>query len=210
MNKDKIIKFLQWLLIVLLSLACAYFWLKSDSSVITDGNYKKSDTQFVSISSDRTLKELRKTNNELYDSIKKLNDVKEAIQVKYVTRYKTGTVYVDKVIQGKDSTYHYSHNDDTIKYNLDINGNKVKWFKLNFVIQDSLMIVTRSKNGKNETTISHNPSTAIKDATVFVPKKTFSKKMKDRVYFGVGVGAGYGIINKKPDVYVGVNAGFKF
>ena len=93
---------------------------------------------------------------------------------------------------------------------MDINGNSVKWFKLGFSIQDSLMIVTRSKNEQNETTITHSVITDINDVTVFVPKKTFIEKLKEKTYVGVGVGAGYGFFNKKPDIYIGINVGIKF
>lgn len=209
-SSKKIIQVAQWIVIGLLLIACLCFWWKTSKSVVTDSQYNKTDTQYVNISSDKTLSELKKTNEELYDSIKKLKDVKEAIQIKYVTRYNSDTVYVPKSIQAKDSTYHYSHNSDTINYKLDINGSNVKWFKLDFVVQDSLMIVTRSKNGQNETLINHGKNTEITNTTVYVPKKTFLGKLKDKTYVGVGVGAGYGIVNKKFDIYVGINAGIKF
>ena len=154
--------------------------------------------------------ELKKKNKELYDSIRKLTDVKEAIQVKYVIERDIDTVYIDNTYIPIDSIYHYTQNSDTINYNLDIKGKDVEWFKLDFSIQDSLMLVTRSVNGQNETTISHTTNTSIKDVTVFVPKKKFSQKVKENTYFGVGVGAGYGVFNKKPDIYIGINAGIKF
>lgn len=207
---SKIISIGQWIVIGLLTIACFCFWWKSNNYIVSDMNYDKSETQYVNVSSDKSLSDLKKVNEELYDSIKKLSNIKEAIQIRYVTRYNSDTVYIGKVYQAKDSTYHYSHTSDTINYNLDINGNSVKWFKLGFSIQDSLMIVTRSKNGQNETTITHSDITDINDVTVFVPKKTFIEKLKEKTYVGVGVGAGYGFFNKKPDIYIGINAGIKF
>ena len=211
MNKQKMIQIGQWLAIIVLSIACFYFWIKpNNGNIVTYAQYKKSNTQYVNVSSDKSLSELKKENQVLYDSIKKISNVKEAIQIKYVTKYKTDTIKLINVLPTNDSTYHYSHIDDTIKYNLDINGNNVKWFKLGFAIQDSLMIVTRSKDGKNETTFSHSGNSEIENTMVFVPKKTFVDKLKDKAYFGVGVGAGYGFFNKKPDIYIGINAGIKF
>ena len=207
---SKIISIGQWIVIGLLTIACFCFWWKTNNYIVSDMNYNKSETQYVNVSSDKSLSDLKKVNEELYDSIKKLSNIKEAIQIKYVTRYNSDTVYIGKVYQAKDSTYHYTHTSDTINYNLDINGNSVKWFKLGFSIQDSLMIVTRSKNGQNETTITHSDITDINDVTVFVPKKTFIEKLKEKTYVGVGVGAGYGFFNKKPDIYIGINAGIKF
>lgn len=211
MNKQKIIQIGQWLAIIVLSIACLYFWVRGNNdNVVTDTQYKKNDTQYVNISSDKSLSDIKKENQVLYDSIKKLSDVKEAIHIKYITKYNTDTVKLISIIPTSDSTYHYSHSSDTIKYKLDINGNKVKWFKLDFAIQDSLMIVTRSKNGKNETTFSNGSNTEIQNTTVYIPKKTFLEKLKDKTYFGIGVGAGYGLFSKKPDIYIGINAGIKF
>ena len=201
-------------MIILLAISCFYFWRSSNDS---EGNLIKDEITFdtnerqtVNISNDKTWGELKRENEELYDSIRKLSDVKEAIQVKYVLKRDIDTVYITNTYIPIDSIYHYAQNSDTINYNLDIKGKDVEWFKLDFSIQDSLMLVTRSANGQNETTISHTTNTSIKDVTVFVPKKKFSQKVKENTYFGVGVGAGYGFFNKKPDIYIGINAGIKF
>ena len=214
MDKQKIIQIIQWLMIILLAISCFYFWRLSNDSkenLIKDEiTFDKNERQTVNISNDKTLSELKKENEELYDSIRKLSDVKEAIQVKYVLKRDIDTVYMNNTYIPTDSIYHYAQNSDTINYNLDIKGKDVEWFKLDFSIQDSLMLVTRSVNGQNETTISHTTNTSIEDVTVFVPKKKFSQKVKENIYFGVGVGAGYGVFNKKTDIYIGINAGIKF
>ncbi len=214
MDKQKIIQILQWLMIILLAISCFYFWRSSDDSkgnlIKEEITFDKNEKQTVNISNDKTLGELKKKNKELYDSIRKLTDVKEAIQIKYVIERDIDTVYIDNTYIPLDSIYHYAQNSDTISYNLDIKGKDVEWFKLDFSIQDSLMLVTRSVNGQNETTISHTTNTSIEDVTVFVPKKKFSQKVKENTYFGVGVGAGYGVFNKKPDIYIGINVGIKF
>lgn len=201
-------------MIILLAISCFYFWRSSNDSkgnlIKEEITFDKNEKQTVNISNDKTLGDLKKENKELYDSIRKLTDVKEAIQVKYVIERDIDTVYIDNTYIPLDSIYHYAQNSDTINYNLDIKGKDVEWFKLDFSIQDSLMLVTRSLNGQNETTISHTTNTSIKDVTVFVPKKKFSQKVKENTYFGVGVGAGYGVFNKKPDIYIGINAGIKF
>ena len=201
-------------MIILLAISCFYFWRSSNDSkgnlIKEEITFDKNEKQTVNISNDKTLGELKKENKELYDSIRKLTDVKEAIQVKYVIERDIDTVYIDNTYIPLDSIYHYAQNSDTINYNLDIKGKDVEWFKLDFSIQDSLMLVTRSVKGQNETTISHTTNTSIKDVTVFVPKKKFSQKVKENTYFGVGVGAGYGFFNKKPDIYIGINVGIKF
>ena len=214
MDKQKIIQILQWLMIILLAISCFYFWRSSNDSkgnlIKEEITFDKNEKQTDNISNEKKKRKRKKEKNELYDSIKKLNDVKEAIQVKYVLKRDIDTVYITNTYIPIDSIYHYAQNSDTINYNLDIKGKDVEWFKLDFSIQDSLMLVTRSLNGQNETTISHTTNTSIKDVTVFVPKKKFSQKVKENTYFGVGVGAGYGFFNKKPDIYIGINAGIKF
>ena len=201
-------------MIILLAISCFYFWRSSNDSkgnlIKEEITFDKNEKQTVNISNDKTWGELKRENEELYDSIRKLSDVKEAIQVKYVLKRDIDTVYINNTYIPIDSIYHYAQNSDTINYNLDIKGKDVEWFKLDFSIQDSLMLVTRSANGQNETTISHTTNTSIKDVTVFVPKKKFSQKVKENTYFGVGVGAGYGVFNKKPDIYIGINVGIKF
>lgn len=209
MTKDKITKYIQWMIIGLLTIVC-FCLITKQKGITNSDNYNKNDTQFVINSEDKSLSELKKINKELHDSIKSLSNVKEAIQVKYIVKYKTDTIRLnDKYLQ-KDSVYHYSQESDTIDYDLSIKGKDVEWFKLNMAIKDSLMIVTRSNNGYNETTINHNPNTTITDVTVFTPKKSFIDKVKEKTYFGIGIGAGYGIINNKPDIYIGINVGIKF
>ena len=201
-------------MIILLAISCFYFWRSSNDSkgnlIKEEITFDKNEKETVNISNDKTWGELKRENEELYDSIRKLSNVKEAIQVKYVLKRDIDTVYINNTYIPIDSIYHYAQNSDTINYNLDIKGKDVEWFKLDFSIQDSLMLVTRSANGQNETIISHTTNTSIKDVTVFVPKKKFSQKVKENTYFGVGVGAGYGFFNKKPDIYIGINAGIKF
>lgn len=213
MIRDKIIRNGQWLIIILLAIVSFYFWRNSkvnNDSVISEGQYNKNKTQYVVISKDKSLSELKKTNAELYDSIRKLKDVKQAVQIKYITRYKTDTIrFSDKYVP-KDSIYCYTQETDTVNYDLKIKANSVKWFKLNISLRDSLMLVTRAKNGYNETLINHGSNTEITNSTVFIPKQKLYQKVKDRLYFGAGVGVGYGLFNKKPDVFIGLNAGVKF
>ena len=214
MSKEKVFLIIQWLIILLLAIACLFLWRSSKENhknlVQEELTFQKNENQTVNISNDKELSDLKKENKELYDSIKKLSDVSGAVQIKYIIKRDIDTVFIDNNYISKDSVYHYSQTSDTINYNLDIKGKDIQWFKLGFSIQDSLMLVTRSYNGQNETTISHGTNTSITDVTVFMPKKKFFQKIKENTYFGVGIGAGYGIINKKADIYIGINAGIKF
>lgn len=44
----------------------------------------------------------------------------------------------------------------------------------------------------------------------FIEKTVTVTKQPSRFYWGVGVGVGYGLINRQPDVFVGITAGFRF
>ena len=107
MDKQKIIQIIQWLMIILLAISCFYFWRSSNDS---EGNlikdeitFDKNEKQTVNISNDKTWGELKRENEELYDSIRKLSDVKEAIQVKYVLKRDIDTVYINNTYIPIDS-----------------------------------------------------------------------------------------------------------
>ena len=130
MDKQKIIQIIQWLMIILLAISCFYFWRSSNDSkenLIKDEiTFDKNERQTVNISNDKTLSELKKENEELYDSIRKLSDVKEAIQVKYVLKRDIDTVYMNNTYIPTDSIYHYAQNSDNINYNLDKKGKDIE------------------------------------------------------------------------------------
>lgn len=211
-NGNMLINLIQWVLIVVLAVSCIYMWTNGshDNKLITEEiQFQKNDKQFVAITNDKTLRDLKKTNKVLYDSIVKLTNVKQATQIKYIIKYKTDTIRVSNVKPDSDSVFHYENNSDTINYKLSIKARDVEWYKLNLSIHDSLMLVTRSLNGQNETTVSHSSFNAIKDVSVFTPKIKMRDKLLGKFYLGLGVGYGYGVFTHKPDVFVGVNAGFR-
>ena len=63
MIRDKIIRNGQWPIIILLAIVSFYFWRSSkvnNDSVISEGQYNKNKTQYVVISKDKSLSELKK------------------------------------------------------------------------------------------------------------------------------------------------------
>lgn len=74
--------------------------------------------------------------------------------------------------------------DSTSNYIIDINAVKINWYRLRMMRNDTITI--------NTTTVK----------TINSPKRGF--------YYGLGVGAGYGIINRKPDIFVGGMIGYQF
>lgn len=74
--------------------------------------------------------------------------------------------------------------DSTSNYVIDINAVKLNWYRLRMMKNDTITI--------NTTTVK----------TISPPKGGF--------YYGLGVGAGYGIVNRKPDIFVGGMIGYQF
>lgn len=74
--------------------------------------------------------------------------------------------------------------DSTSNYVIDINAVKLNWYRLRMMRNDTITI--------NTTTVK----------TISSPKSGF--------YYGLGVGAGYGIVNRKPDIFVGGMIGYRF
>lgn len=74
--------------------------------------------------------------------------------------------------------------DSTSNYVIDINAVKLNWYRLRMMRNDTITI--------NTTTVK----------TISPPRSGF--------YYGLGVGAGYGFINRKPDIFVGGMIGYRF
>ena len=74
--------------------------------------------------------------------------------------------------------------DSTANYVIDINAAKLNWYRLRMMRNDTITI--------NTTTVK----------TISPPKGGF--------FYGLGVGAGYGLINRKPDIFVGGMIGYRF
>ena len=112
------------------------------------------------------------------------------IQLKYDTDTiyvaNTRTKYETKVINDtvwiKDEPF--TTTDSTSNYVIDINAVKLNWYRLRMMKNDTIPI--------NTTTIR----------TTTAPKSGF--------YYGLGVGMGYGFINRKPDIFIGLTIGYRF
>lgn len=74
--------------------------------------------------------------------------------------------------------------DSTSNYVIDINAVKLNWYRLRMMRNDTITM--------NTTTVK----------TISSPRSGF--------YYGLGVGAGYGIVNRKPDIFVGGMIGYRF
>lgn len=222
---QKTIDIVQWVIIIGLAVMLViqganYRQAKKD--LVTQAEYNKENT-YVRIYESQKLNKLKKENKELYDSIKNLKDVESAMIVKFKEHYNTNTITVDKFIvqrdtikvydednilhQQIDSVYHYAEDNDTVKLDFDVKARELQWVKADFTIHDKFMIINREKDGVNETIINHSDNTSIDGTTMW--HRENKEKWYQRFSIGAQVGAGYGIFNHKPDIYVGVGTQFR-
>lgn len=223
---QKTIDIIQWgfiigLIAMLVIQGVNYQQAKKD--LVTSAEYNKENT-YVRIYESQCLDKLKRENRELYDSIKKLNDVESGMVIKFREHYVTDTIMVDKFVVQRDtirvvadnnkvyesvvSIYHYTQNNDTVNLDIDIKAKELQWCKADFTISDQFMIINREKDGVNQTLINHSDNATIESTTMWHRKDT--KKWYQRFTISPQIGVGYGMINRKVDTYVGVGVGYQF
>jgi len=119
-----------------------------------------------------------------------VRDTVSILKYKYVDRYVTDTLMtIDSVyvpVNIPISKYHYTNTlfqgSDTIKYNAFLSGYKTTL--------DSIDISVRYPQ--------------------IIENTTIKMSNKGGITYGVGVGFGYGLFYKKPDVFIGGYVGWKF
>lgn len=104
-----------------------------------------------------------------------------------------------------DSLFRFKKESDTISYKLDITAPSVANYNLDFKLNNQFTIVKREDGkGNNQLDITSGMNGNITDVTAW------SKRKKELpISFGIGVGAGYGLINNKPDIFVGATITYK-
>ncbi len=223
---QKTIDIIQWgfiigLIAMLVIQGVNYQQTKKD--LVTSAEYNK-ENRYVRIYESQRLDKLKRENRELYDSIKKLNDVESGMVIKFREHYVTDTIMVDKFVVQRDtirvvadnnkvyesivSIYHYTQNNDTVNLDIDIKAKELQWCKADFTISDQFMIINREKDGVNQTLINHSDNATIESTTMWHRKDT--KKWYQRFTISPQIGVGYGMINRKVDTYVGVGVGYQF
>lgn len=197
-SKQQIWDIIQWLLIIVLLVSCIY--ISKKNSDLNDSIEFKMGNTYTKIYDSQKIESLKNENKTLYDSIKHLKNVESVVEIRYKYVYETDTIFVKDNIGNNDSIYHYSSKSDTLSYDLDISAKQVYWHKLNFMLNNKFLIVTKEKDGKVETNIQTDVGT-IDNTTIWHRK---NKTFKDRFIIGPQVGVGYDLINKNPGLYVGI------
>ena len=205
-RQKKWVDVIQWILIAILVGACLIVFI-GKKNVLRERDIAKEEA-YIKIYQTQTIEDLKRKNQELYDSITSISDKKpeSALQIKYRYVTKTDTLRSTEFVYGKDSVYHYVKDNDTIRTEIDVKAKDLEWCKTNTEINDKFTIITRTgNNGTVETTIGHSSNVDIQQVDAWKRKPTF----KERITVGPTVGAGYGLFNKKFDVYVGISVGIK-
>lgn len=180
---------------------------KSDNDFIKDTEYQREQT-YVKIYESQTIESLKKENRELYDSIKRLNDVESAIEIRYKYKYVTDTITKTVFVYNtNDSVYHYHNDNDTITCDIDVKANNLEWIQNRFTINDRFMIINREKDGMNQTFINHGENTTI-DAVDTWHRIEDKQKWYKNFHLGIQAGFGYGVFHRKPDIFIGVGVSY--
>lgn len=202
----KIIDIIQWILIIgLLFLACFIYLGKCNNE---KEQVIQKENAYVKIYESQKIAALEKENKSLYDSIKNLENVESAIEIKYIYKTKTDTITVEKFTQKEDSIWTVEVDNDTVKTNIEIKANDLKWCNVTTEINDTFKIITQHNDNTNEviTEIEHSPNVTITDTDMWHKKK----KWTDNFHHGPSVTAGYDIINKRFGMMVGYSIIYEF
>lgn len=208
-RQKKIIDIIQWICIIFLLMVCitGSIFKKSDNDFIKDTEYQK-EQAYVKIYESQTIESLKKENRELYDSIRRLNDVESAIEIRYKYKYVTDTITkTEFVYNTNDSVYHYHNDNDTITCDIDVKANNLEWIQNRFTINDRFMIINREKDGMNQTFINHGENTTV-DAVDTWHRIEDKQKWHKNFHLGIQAGFGYGVFNRKPDIFIGVGVSY--
>ena len=190
--------------------------------MIDEIEYTDSANQYHKYYYETKFKELKKTNKELYDSLKQYKDkITYLIQFTHEKDYNTGVIntkpnIVDTNI--KDSmkvdtplvakTYEYmSEPNDTFQYKLNVNSyTEPNWYSIQAKVKNKFTIVNKEEGGMNHVTIQPNDGGNVSNVTVF--KKKEKRSFWNRFSFGPGFTVGYDPINKQWGMTAGLTGTF--
>ena len=165
----------------------------------------KNDTVCIVKYDNTSINALRKENKELYEQIKKLKGAESAVQIRYKYIYCTDTIKEAEFVYGEDSIYHFECNNDTVKTEVDVKAKSLDWCFFTTEFNGKFTIINQEDGDGTTTTIIHDNNVEIVgEPTVWHRKTSF----KEAFTVGPTFGVGYGLINKKPDVYIGVSVGY--
>ena len=166
------------------------------------------------------ISDLKKTNKELYDSLKKSKDrIDFLVQFTANQEYHTGkviikkeivrdTIYADSIKNAKTFEYTNVNPNDTLLYKLKLNSTEEpNWYSLDIRTSTKFTIINKEyENGMNHITIGDSGHNAdITDVTVVKKgKRNFWKRFS----LGPSITYGYDLTNKTFGTVVGASLTF--
>ena len=216
--------------IIVLSVLCllgfTHYKLLQTQKKIDEIEYIDSTNTYNKVYYETTIKNLKKTNRELYDSLEASKDkIDFLIQFTSKKEYDTGkvnikpgeakkkdTVYVNNPVTAKEETYYtyeYKGNpSDTLNYDLQINAKEEpRWYRLNMKTSTKYTIVNKEyENGMNHVTVNGGNNNDISNVTVF--KKKEKNSFLKRFAVGPTISYGYNTQDKKLSPVIGVGVTF--
>ena len=212
--------FMACLLVILGLVAFTHYKLSQANKKLAEIEYKDSVNNYNKIYYETSIKELKKKNRQLYDSLEASKyQIDYLVQFTAKQKYSTGkviikkeyirdTVYQDSIKDAKTFEYTNVNPNDTMNYKLQINSTEEpNWYSLDISTSTKYTIVNKElENGQNHITIGDEGHNAdITDVTVFKKKK---KSFWDRFSVGPSVTAGYDVVNKQWGVMAGGSVTF--
>lgn len=210
-DKDWIIIAILFVIIGFLSLQLYKLNTKTEIQIEQIHKHDEDTKRYTAIYYDRTIESLKKTNEELYDSIKIYKEqIDYLVQFKYQKKYVVDTVYCDTTSVKKSDikTFEYKNEpNDTLSYKLTLGSEKEpSWYKLDVDVSDNFTIINKKEGDFNVTTIDPTNKGNISDVTVIKQDKS---SFLDNFAFGPSVTTGYDVVNKNFGIMVGVSITYK-
>jgi len=229
MIKDFLKRHSSWVIAILIAIIVglvAYFnyQINKKQRKINEIEYTDSTNTYHKQYYETKFKELKKTNRELYDSLKEYKDkIDFLVQFTHEKEYNTGKVEASKpnikdstvydtipfVVPPIAKTYEYtSEPNDTFQYKLNVNSfTEPLWYSIDAKVKNKFTIVNKDEgNGVNHITIQPNNGGTISDPTIF--KKEKKRTFWQRFSVGPAVTAGYDVVNKQWGITAGAAVTF--
>ena len=207
--KILLIDIIQYIIIIILGVVCVLQSIRNKNDVQELQEFVTEKGDYNQVYFDMKLSELKKANEELYDSIQKYKDIEYALRLELSKKYQIDTIKTDSIKPNEHvNVYTFENNpNDSIHYMLQLGSTvKPKWYTLDLKIHETLFLYNRKQYEVNQAIIDSKNNFEITDATFY--HKPTKKKFKDRFVFGPQLNVGYDVFRGNLALTVGVGITF--
>ena len=161
---------------------------------------------------DQIIESLKKSNNELYDSIKIFkNKIDYLVEFNYKKDYEISRLIrknkENDTIRSSKTYEYFSEKNDTLKYSLKINSaEEPNWYKLNLTVADKFTLINKKIDNSNQLDINTNNKADVSKVTVVKTKE--KRNILSRFALGPSISLGYDLAKKEPEFMVGISLTF--